>query len=42
VKLADLEDNLDLRRLDAVTADDLERIGRYLRALRRLSADPEG
>ncbi|SOD03788.1 HD domain-containing protein [bacterium JGI 053] len=42
VKLADLEDNLDLRRLDAVTADDLERIGRYLRALRRLSADTEG
>jgi len=41
VKLADLEDNLDLRRLDAVTADDLERIDRYLRAYRRLSADAE-
>ena len=32
VKLADIEDNLDLRRLDAVTADDLERIDLYLRA----------
>jgi (p)ppGpp synthase/HD superfamily hydrolase len=42
VKLVDLEDNLDLRRLDAVTADDLERIDRYLRAFRRLSADAEG
>ena len=42
VKLADLEDNLDLRRLDAVTADDVERIDRYLRAFRRLSADAEG
>jgi len=39
VKRADLEDNLDLRRLDAVTADDVERLGRYLRAWRRLSAD---
>jgi len=40
VKLADLEDNLDLRRLDAVAADDVERLGRYLRAWRRLTADP--
>jgi (p)ppGpp synthase/HD superfamily hydrolase len=39
VKLADLEDNLDLRRLDRVTAADVERIDRYLRALRRLSGD---
>jgi (p)ppGpp synthase/HD superfamily hydrolase len=42
VKLADLEDNLDLRRLDHVGPDDLERIDRYLRAQRRLSADAEG
>lgn len=39
VKLADLEDNLDLRRLEGVTAGDLERLDRYLRAWRRLSAD---
>jgi (p)ppGpp synthase/HD superfamily hydrolase len=38
VKLADLEDNLDLGRLDRVTADDLERLERYRRAHRRLSA----
>lgn len=42
VKLADLEDNLDLRRLDAVNEADLERIGRYLRAWRRLSSTAEG
>ncbi|HMB89661.1 MAG TPA: HD domain-containing protein [Rhodothermales bacterium] len=32
VKLADLEDNLDLRRLAKLTADDLERLIRYQRA----------
>lgn len=32
VKLADLEDNLDLRRLTNLTADDLERLIRYQRA----------
>jgi (p)ppGpp synthase/HD superfamily hydrolase len=32
VKLADLEDNLDLRRLDEVKAQDLERLNRYLKA----------
>jgi (p)ppGpp synthase/HD superfamily hydrolase len=42
VKLADIEDNLDLRRLDAVEAGDLDRLGRYLRAYRRLSDDAEG
>ena len=42
VKLADIEDNLDLRRLDAVAARDLDRLDRYLRAFRRLSADTEG
>ncbi|MFL5385827.1 MAG: HD domain-containing protein [Longimicrobiaceae bacterium] len=42
VKLADLEDNLDLRRLEEVSAEDLERLGRYLLAHRRLSAFAEG
>jgi (p)ppGpp synthase/HD superfamily hydrolase len=42
VKLADIEDNLDVRRLDAVAARDLDRLDRYLRAFRRLSADTEG
>ena len=32
VKLADLEDNLDLRRLDEVKPQDLERLNRYLKA----------
>ena len=36
VKLADLEDNMDLRRLPAVAGDDLERLDRYVRAWRRL------
>jgi (p)ppGpp synthase/HD superfamily hydrolase len=36
VKRADLEDNLDVRRLDAVAAKDQERLNRYLRALREL------
>ena len=37
VKLADLEDNMDLRRLPAVTEKDAERLKRYLSAWRRLS-----
>lgn len=37
VKLADLEDNLDLRRLPEVSERDVERLNRYLRAWRRLS-----
>ncbi|MBN1285852.1 MAG: GTP pyrophosphokinase [Anaerolineae bacterium] len=32
VKLADLEDNMDIRRLPAVTPDDLARLQRYRRA----------
>ena len=32
VKLADLEDNLDLRRLGEVKPQDLERLNRYLKA----------
>ena len=42
VKLADIEDNLDLRRLDEVAPRDLDRISRYLRAWRRLSAGADG
>jgi (p)ppGpp synthase/HD superfamily hydrolase len=36
VKLADLEDNLDVRRLDAVGGKDVERLNRYLKARARL------
>jgi (p)ppGpp synthase/HD superfamily hydrolase len=36
VKLADLEDNLDLTRLPGVTPRDLDRINRYLSARARL------
>lgn len=36
VKLADLQDNMDLSRLETLTEDDLERLQRYHRALRRL------
>ena len=36
VKLADLEDNLDLRRLSAVTEQDRERLQRYLKFWRQL------
>jgi hypothetical protein len=36
VKLADLEDNLDLRRLPALTEHDHERLGRYHQAWERL------
>lgn len=42
VKLADLEDNLDLRRTGTVEPDDAERLNRYLRAWRRLTADAGG
>lgn len=37
VKRADLEDNMDLRRLHAVSEKDRERLARYLKAWRRLS-----
>lgn len=36
VKLADLEDNMNMLRLKEVTAKDLERLERYHRAWRRL------
>ena len=42
VKLADLEDNLDLRRTGTVEPEDAERLNRYLRAWRRLAADAGG
>lgn len=37
VKLADLEDNMDVRRLSEVTERDAKRMGKYLRAWRRLT-----
>jgi hypothetical protein len=40
VKLADIEDNLDLRRLPGIADKDVERIGRYVRAWRRLQEAP--
>lgn len=36
VKLADLEDNMDIRRLPAITEKDRERLDRYIRSWRRL------
>jgi (p)ppGpp synthase/HD superfamily hydrolase len=38
VKLADLEDNMDVRRLGAIGEKDAERLARYLRAWKRLTA----
>jgi len=38
IKLADLEDNLDVRRLRRVTARDARRLNGYLRVWRRLKA----
>lgn len=39
VKIADLEDNMDLRRLDNVTEKDQERFNKYLRAWILLTAE---
>ncbi len=39
VKLADLEDNLDLRRTGTVGPGDLERLNRYLRAWKSLTGE---
>src|SRR3954451_2647276 len=36
VKLADIEDNMDLRRLPSVADKDVDRIGRYVRGWSRL------
>ena len=38
VKRADLEDNMDIRRLPVVTEKDHERLNRYIAAWRRLQA----
>lgn len=38
VKLADLEDNMDIRRLDAVTPREAERLEKYRRAWKRLNS----
>lgn len=38
VKLADLEDNMDIRRYTTLTERDLERLQRYLRAWQRIKA----
>jgi (p)ppGpp synthase/HD superfamily hydrolase len=38
IKLADLTDNLDLKRAPAITADDVARINRYLKAHREIAA----
>jgi (p)ppGpp synthase/HD superfamily hydrolase len=40
VKIADLEDNMDIRRLDKVTESDLERLNRFLVAWRYLTCVP--
>lgn len=37
VKMADIEDNMNIRRISSLTARDLERLGRYHRAWRTLS-----
>ncbi|MCK6626704.1 MAG: HD domain-containing protein [Anaerolineae bacterium] len=39
VKLADLEDNMDLKRLKALTEKDKERLARYHRVWLKLSAE---
>jgi (p)ppGpp synthase/HD superfamily hydrolase len=36
VKIADLEDNMDVRRLETITAKDAERLNKYLKAWRFL------
>ena len=38
VKLADLKDNMDLRRLVSVEHKDMDRLNRYMKAWRRLTA----
>jgi (p)ppGpp synthase/HD superfamily hydrolase len=42
VKLADLEDNMDVTRLDTVGPEDAERLAKYLRAWRYLRAVETG
>jgi (p)ppGpp synthase/HD superfamily hydrolase len=38
VKLADLRDNMDLRRVKRLGRDDIKRFNKYLKAFRRLNA----
>ena len=40
VKLADLEDNMNLRELHELTPKDAERMAKYLKAWQRLRASP--
>ncbi len=42
VKMADLEDNSDIRRLQTVDEKTMERLNKYLLAYRRLSAARDG
>jgi (p)ppGpp synthase/HD superfamily hydrolase len=39
VKIADLEDNMDIRRFDTLRAEDLERLNKYLKAWRGLTGE---
>lgn len=39
VKIADIEDNMDLRRLPGISEKDVERISRYVRGWRRLQEE---
>ena len=42
VKLADLEDKMDLRRLSEVSSDDLDRLNRYVKAWHYLAEGGPG
>jgi (p)ppGpp synthase/HD superfamily hydrolase len=37
VKIADLEDNMDIKRLDSLTEKDVQRLGKYHRMWRKLT-----
>ena len=39
VKIADLEDNMDIRRFDELTERDLDRLNKYLKAWRDLTRE---
>ncbi|MBN1662822.1 MAG: HD domain-containing protein [Deltaproteobacteria bacterium] len=41
IKIADLEDNMDVRRFARITQQDLERFAKYLRAWRTLTGQTE-
>lgn len=42
VKVADLEDNMDVTRLDSIGDEDAARLAKYLRAYRRLTGPQSG